>query len=59
MSADVKGDAYEGLLERNAQDVKGGAGQYFSPRAVIDAIVDPTTSSSRAEAGKPCAGTWA
>jgi len=27
MSADVKGDAYEGLLERNAQDVKGGAGQ--------------------------------
>jgi type I restriction enzyme M protein len=31
--ADVKGDAYEGLLERNAQDVKGGAGQYFTPRA--------------------------
>src|SRR5690606_21599678 len=29
MSADVKGDAYEGLLERNAQDIKGGAGQYF------------------------------
>ncbi len=40
MSADVKGDAYEGLLERNAQDVKGGAGQYFTPRALIDAIVD-------------------
>jgi type I restriction enzyme M protein len=40
MSADVKGDAYEGLLEKNAQDVKGGAGQYFTPRAVIDAIVD-------------------
>lgn len=40
MSADVKGDAYEGLLERNAQDVKGGAGQYFTPRAVIEAIVD-------------------
>ena len=39
MSADVKGDAYEGLLEKNAQDVKGGAGQYFTPRsAVIDAI---------------------
>jgi type I restriction enzyme M protein len=33
MSADVKGDAYEGLLEKNAQDVKGGAGQYFTPRA--------------------------
>jgi type I restriction enzyme M protein len=40
MAADVKGDAYEGLLERNAQDVKGGAGQYFTPRPVIDAIID-------------------
>jgi type I restriction enzyme M protein len=40
MSADVKGDAYEGLLERNAQDVKGGAGQYFTPRPVIDAIME-------------------
>ena len=40
MSADVKGDAYEGLLERNAQDVKGGAGQYVTPRPLIDAIVD-------------------
>jgi type I restriction enzyme M protein len=40
MSADVKGDAYEGLLEKNAQDVKGGAGQYFTPRALIEVIVD-------------------
>ena len=40
MDADVKGDAYEGLLERNAQDVKGGAGQYFTPRPLIQAIVD-------------------
>jgi type I restriction enzyme M protein len=40
MSADVKGDAYEGLLEKNAQDVKGGAGQYFTPRCVIQALVD-------------------
>jgi len=40
MSSDVKGDAYEGLLERNAQDVKGGAGQYFTPRPLIEAIVD-------------------
>jgi type I restriction enzyme M protein len=31
MSADVKGDAYEGLLERDAQDLKSGAGQYFTP----------------------------
>ena len=40
MAADVKGDAYEGLLEKNAQDVKGGAGQYFTPRALIQAMVD-------------------
>lgn len=40
MAADVKGDAYEGLLEKNAQDVKGGAGQYFTPRPLIQAIVD-------------------
>jgi type I restriction enzyme M protein len=40
MSADVKGDAYEGLLEKNAQDTKGGAGQYFTPRPLIQAIVD-------------------
>jgi type I restriction enzyme M protein len=40
LSSDVKGDAYEGLLERNAQDTKSGAGQYFTPRPVIDAIMD-------------------
>jgi type I restriction enzyme M protein len=40
LSSDVKGDAYEGLLERNAQDTKSGAGQYFTPRALIDAIID-------------------
>jgi type I restriction enzyme M protein len=40
MSADVKGDAYEGLLEKNAQDIKSGAGQYFTPRALIKAMVD-------------------
>jgi len=40
LTADVKGDAYEGLLEKNAQDTKSGAGQYFTPRPVIDAIVD-------------------
>src|SRR5205809_1875111 len=40
MSSDVKGDAYEGLLERNAQDVKSGAGQYFTPRVLIEAMVD-------------------
>jgi type I restriction enzyme M protein len=40
LDADVKGDAYEGLLEKNAQDIKGGAGQYFTPRPLIRAVVD-------------------
>src|SRR5207249_1185544 len=40
LETDVKGDAYEGLLEKNAEDVKTGAGQYFTPRALIRAIVD-------------------
>ena len=39
LTADVKGDAYEGLLERNAQDIKSGAGQYFTPRGIINAII--------------------
>jgi len=40
LAADVKGDAYEGLLEKNASESKGGAGQYFTPRPLIDAIVE-------------------
>jgi len=40
MSADVKGDIYEGLLEKNAADTKSGAGQYFTPRALIKAMVE-------------------
>jgi type I restriction enzyme M protein len=39
LGTDVKGDAYEGLLEKNAEDTKSGAGQYFTPRALIEAIV--------------------
>ena len=39
MGADVKGDIYEGLLERNAEDTKSGAGQYFTPRALIKTMV--------------------
>ena len=39
LDIDVKGDIYEGLLEKNAQDVKSGAGQYFTPRPLIKAIV--------------------
>jgi len=40
LSADVKGDAYEGLLQKNAEDVKGGAGQYFTPRPLTSAMVE-------------------
>ncbi len=40
LDADVKGDAYEGLLQKNAEDVKGGAGQYFTPRSLIEGIID-------------------
>jgi len=40
LSADVKGDAYEGLLQKNAEDVKGGAGQYFTPRPLTSAVVE-------------------
>jgi len=39
LDADVKGDAYEGLLQKNAEDTKSGAGQYFTPRPLIKAIV--------------------
>ncbi len=40
LNVDVKADIYEGLLEKNAQDVKSGAGQYFTPRPLIQAMVD-------------------
>ena len=40
LEIDVKGDAYEGLLEKNAHDTKSGAGQYFTPRPVVDAVVE-------------------
>lgn len=40
MGADVKGDIYEGILEKNAEDTKSGAGQYFTPRSLIRAMVE-------------------
>ncbi len=40
LETDVKGDAYEGLLQKNAEDTKSGAGQYFTPRPLIKAMVD-------------------
>ncbi len=40
MRADVKGDIYEGLLAKSTQESPKGAGQYFTPRELIKAIVD-------------------
>jgi type I restriction enzyme M protein len=40
LDIDVKGDIYEGLLQKNAEDTKNGAGQYFTPRPLIKAIVE-------------------
>lgn len=40
LDIDIKGEIYEGLLQKNAEDVKGGAGQYFTPRPLIKAIVE-------------------
>ncbi len=40
MDIDVKGEIYEGLLQKNAEDIKSGAGQYFTPRPLIKAMVE-------------------
>ena len=57
LGADVKGDAYEGLLEKNAQDTKSGAGQYFTPRALIQAMVDCTAPQPGETICDPACGT--
>src|SRR5216684_5586316 len=57
LEVDVKGDAYEGLLEKNAADVKGGAGQYFTPRALIRAIVDVMRPAPGQTIHDPACGT--
>ncbi|MCA3044588.1 MAG: N-6 DNA methylase, partial [Rhodocyclaceae bacterium] len=57
MGADVKGDAYEGLLEKNAQDTKSGAGQYFTPRALIKAMVDAVAPKPGETICDPACGT--
>lgn len=57
IEADVKGDAYEGLLQKNAEDVKGGAGQYFTPRALIAAIVDVIRPKPGETINDPACGT--
>jgi type I restriction enzyme M protein len=57
LDADVKGDAYEGLLAKNAEDVKTGAGQYFTPRPLIKAIVDVVRPKPEDSLCDPAAGT--
>jgi type I restriction enzyme M protein len=57
LDTDVKGDAYEGLLQKNAEDVKGGAGQYFTPRPLIRAIVDVMQPQPNETICDPACGT--
>ncbi|AZI43429.1 SAM-dependent DNA methyltransferase [Deinococcus psychrotolerans] len=54
---DVKGEIYEGLLQRNAEDVKGGAGQYFTPRPLIDAVVEVVNPKPGETIADPACGT--
>lgn len=51
------GDLYEGLLEKNANEKKSGAGQYFTPRPLIEAIVDVMQPRSDELIHDPAAGT--
>jgi type I restriction enzyme M protein len=57
LDLDVKGDVYEGLLARNAEDVRGGAGQYFTPRPVIRAIVEVMRPELGMRISDPACGT--
>jgi len=57
MTADVKGDIYEGLLEKNAEDTKSGAGQYFTPRALIRAMVECVRPEPNKTIADPACGT--
>ncbi len=54
---DIKGDAYEELLSKGAEDIKSGAGQYFTPRALISAMVDCVRPTVRDTVVDPAAGT--
>ena len=57
LDVDVKGEVYEGLLARNADDVRGGAGQYFTPRPVIRAIVEVMRPEPMMRISDPACGT--
>ena len=56
MSSDVKGEIYEGLLKKNAEDVKSGAGQYFTPRPLINAMVECIRPEPMKSFADPCCG---
>ena len=57
MGADLKGKIYEGLLEKNAEDTKSGAGQYFTPRALIKAMVACVQPEPMKTISDPACGT--
>jgi len=56
MSSDVKGEIYEGLLQKNAEDIKSGAGQYFTPRPLIRAMVECLRPEPKKTIADPCCG---
>jgi type I restriction enzyme M protein len=56
MASDVKGAIYEGLLQKNAEDTKSGAGQYFTPRALIWAMVRCIRPEPMKTIADPCCG---
>ncbi|MCW3076816.1 MAG: methyltransferase [Bacteroidetes bacterium] len=57
MGVKDKGDIYEGLLEKNAEDTKSGAGQYFTPRALIKAMVECLRPEPKKTITDPACGT--
>jgi type I restriction enzyme M protein len=57
LDQDVKGEVYEGLLAKNADDVRGGAGQYFTPRPVVRAIVEVMRPRPMMRISDPACGT--
>jgi type I restriction enzyme M protein len=57
LDVDVKGDIYEGLLQKNAEDTKSGAGQYFTPRPLIKAIVEVMRPQPGMTINDPACGT--
>jgi len=57
LDIDVKGEIYEGLLQKNAEDIKSGAGQYFTPRPLIKAMVEVIKPQAGMTICDPACGT--